>query len=472
MEVLSRARRMTILGICATSLFVVGIDATAVNLALPSIRVGLGASLSELQWVIDSYVLVLASLLMLSGSVADRVGRRRVFQTGLLLFGLGSLLCSLSGTATMLIASRMLQAVGGSMLNPVAMSIITNTFRDPKERAEAIGIWGGTIGFSQAIGPLVGGALVDAVGWQAIFWINIPIVVTAAVLAAVFVPESKAPAPRRFDPVGQLLIATVLTTLTYGIIEGRAQGWGSPLVLGCFVAAAASVVTLALYEGRRHQPVLDPRFFRSVPFSGAVFSAILGFSAMTGFLFLNTLYLQTVRGFSPLHAGILTLPMAGMTVVFAPLSGRIVGRRGSRLPMTVAAAGITTCALILSRLQTDTSLWVLIAAYLSFGVGFGMLNAPITVAAVSGMPRAQAGVAAAVASTSRQVGSVLGVAIFGAVVFARLGPSLPATFAVASHVAWVIMAFCGLGILALGLVTTSSWAMDSRRRVAGLLGDG
>jgi MFS family permease len=164
--------------------------------------------------------------------------------------------------------------------------------------------------------------------------------------------------------------------------------------------------------------------------------------------------------------------MAGMTVIFAPLSGRIVGRRGSRLPMTVAAAGITTCALILSRLQTDTSLWVLIAAYLSFGVGFGMLNAPITVAAVSGMPRAQAGVAAAVASTSRQVGSVLGVAIFGAVVFARLGPSLPATFAVASHVAWVIMAFCGLGILALGLMTTSSWAMRSRRRVAELLGDG
>ncbi len=463
---------MTILGICAMSLFVVGIDGTAVNLALPSIRVGLGASLSELQWVIDSYVLVLASLLMLSGSVADRVGRRRVFQTGLLLFGLGSLLCSLSGTATMLIASRMLQAVGGSMLNPVAMSIITNTFRDPKERAEAIGIWGGTIGFSQAIGPLVGGALVDAVGWPAIFWINIPIVVTAAVLAAIFVPESKAPAPRRFDPVGQILIATLLTSLTYGIIEGRGQGWGSHLVVGCFVVAVASLATLALYERRRHQPVLDPRFFRSVPFSGAVFSAILGFSAMTGFLFLNTLYLQTVRGFSPLHAGILTLPMAGMTVIFAPLSGRIVGRRGSRLPMTVAAAGITTCALILSRLQTDTSLWVLIAAYLSFGVGFGMLNAPITVAAVSGMPRAQAGVAAAVASTSRQVGSVLGVAIFGAVVFARLGPSLPATFAVASHVAWVIMAFCGLGILALGLMTTSSWAMRSRRRVAELLGDG
>jgi EmrB/QacA subfamily drug resistance transporter len=463
---------MTILGICAMSLFVVGIDGTAVNLALPSIRVGLGASLSELQWVIDSYVLVLASLLMLSGSVADRVGRRRVFQTGLLLFGLGSLLCSLSGTATMLIASRMLQAVGGSMLNPVAMSIITNTFRDPKERAEAIGIWGGTIGFSQAIGPLVGGALVDAVGWPAIFWINIPIVVTAVVLAAIFVPESRAPAPRRFDPVGQILIATVLTTLTYGIIEGRGLGWGSHLVLGCFSATAASLATLALYERRRHQPVLDPRFFRSVPFTGAVFSAILGFSAMTGFLFLNTLYLQTVRGFSPLHAGILTLPMAGMTVVFAPLSGRIVGRRGSRLPMTVAAGGIATCALILSRLQTDTSLWVIVAAYLSFGVGFGMLNAPITVAAVSGMPRAQAGVAAAVASTSRQVGSVLGVAIFGAVVFARLGPSLPATFAVASHVAWVIMAFCGLGILALGLVTTSSWAMRSRRQVAELLGDG
>lgn len=466
---LTRRRRLTILAICAMSLFVVGIDVTAVNLALPTIRVGLGASLSQLQWVIDAYALVLASLLMIAGSVGDRVGRRRIFQTGLVLFGLGSLLCSMSGSATMLIAARMLQAIGGSMLNPVAMSIITNTFHDPKERAEAIGIWGATIGFSQAIGPLVGGGLVDAVGWRAIFWINLPIAATAAILAAVFVPESKAPSPRRFDPVGQLLIAALLATVIYGIIEGRGLGWASPLVIGCFVAAAACIGGLVWYENRRDQPVLDPRFFHSVPFSGAVVSAVLGFAAMAGFLFLNTLYLQTVRGLSPFHAGLLTVPMAGMTMVFAPLSGRIVGRRGSRLPMVVAAVGIGACAGILSGLRTDTPIWLLVTAYLSFGVGFGMLNAPITVAAVSGMPRAQAGVAAAVASTSRQVGSALGVAVFGTIVFARLGPSMVGTFAQATHLAWLVMAACAVGLLILGFATTSAWSRRSLGRVAILM---
>mgnify|MGYP003806737585 FL=1 len=198
----------------------------AVNLALPSIRAQLGASPTQLQWVVDAYVLVLASLLLLSGSVADRFGRRRVFQLGLVVFGLGSLLCSLATSPGALIVSRALQAVGGSMLNPVAMSIITNTFDDPQERAEAIGIWGGTVGLSMATGPLVGGFLVDAVGWQAIFWINIPVVLTAAVLAAILVPESRAARPRRFDPVGQALLVGLLGGATFAIIEGRVLGWG------------------------------------------------------------------------------------------------------------------------------------------------------------------------------------------------------------------------------------------------------
>ncbi len=452
------------------SLFVVGIDTTAVNLALPSIRTGLGSSLSQLQWVIDAYTLVLASLLMLSGSVADRIGRRRVFQTGLLLFGAGSLLCSLSVSTSMLIGSRMLQAVGGSMLNPVAMSIITNTFHDPKERAEAIGIWGGVIGFSMALGPLIGGALVDSVSWQAIFWINLPVVVVAAVLAAVFVPESKAPSPRRPDLVGQALVVALLGTLTYGIIEGRGLGWGSPEVIALFVAAVASLVALAAYESRREQPLVDPRFFRSIPFSGAVASAILGFSSLSGFLLLNTIYLQDVRGFTPFHAGLLTLPMAGVTVIGAPLSGRMVGRRGPRVPMLVGGAGITASALLLTRLEAGSSLWFVVLAYVAFGVGFAALNAPITNAAVSGMPRAQAGVAAGVASTSRQVGATFGVAVFGALVFARVTPDLQASFAAATHIAWAVMAGSGVGLLLLAIATTTARATASSDRVAVLFG--
>jgi EmrB/QacA subfamily drug resistance transporter len=327
---LSSRRRTLILAICCMSLFIVGIDVTIVNVALPSIQRELHASVSGLQWTIDAYTLVLASFLMLSGSTADRIGRRRTFQTGLVLFTLGSLLCSLAPGLSWLVAFRMLQAIGGSMLNPVAMSIITNTFTDRRERARAIGIWGGVVGISMALGPVAGGALVQSVGWRGIFWVNIPVGIAALVLTALYVPESRAAHARKVDPVGQLLVITVLASLTYAIIEGPAAGWGSARILGFFGLAAVALACLLVYEPRRREPLIDVRFFRSAPFSGATVIAISAFAALGGFLFLNTLYLQDVRGYSALHAGLYTLPMAAMTVVFAPLSGRIAGARGCR----------------------------------------------------------------------------------------------------------------------------------------------
>ncbi len=341
MEELTRGRRLLVLAICCSSLFIVGLDSTIVNLALPAIRSEFGASVAKLQWTIDAYTLVLASLLMVSGSTADRVGRRRTFQVGLVLFGIGSLLCGVASTVDLLIAFRVLQAVGGSMLNPVAMSIITNTFTDPRERAQAIGVWGGVVGLSMAVGPVVGGSLVDAAGWRFIFWINVPVAVAAVLMTAFFVPESRAAVPRRMDPVGQVLVVLLLGGLTYGIIEGRSAGWGSPLIIGCFVVCVVALVTLVYYERRREQPLLEPRFFRSAPFSGATLIAVCGFSALSAFLFLNSLYLQSVRGFTALHAGLLTLPMAAMTVVFAPLSGWLVGHRGPRVPLVVAGTMLT-----------------------------------------------------------------------------------------------------------------------------------
>src|SRR5712691_7118213 len=215
----SRRRRLLILAICCSSLVIVALDNTIVNIALPSIQRDLHASVSGLQWTVDAYTLVLASFLMLSGSTADRIGRRRTFQTGLVLFTLGSLACSLAPGLGWLVAFRMLQAIGGSMLNPVAMSIITNTFTDPRERARAIGIWGGVVGFSLALGPVLGGALVDSVGWRGIFWVNIPVGLAALVLTALFVPESRAPRGRKVDPVGQLLVLTVLPAATYALLE-------------------------------------------------------------------------------------------------------------------------------------------------------------------------------------------------------------------------------------------------------------
>ncbi len=314
MPQLSHRRRLLVLAICCMSLLIVSLDNTVLNVALPSMQKDLDTTLSGMQWTIDAYTLVLASLLMLAGSTADRLGRRRVFQAGLVVFALGSLLCSLAPNLECLVAFRMVQAVGGSMLNPVAMSIITNTFTDPKERARAIGVWGGVVGISMAAGPIVGGLLVQSVDWRAIFWINVPIGALALFLTVRYVPESRAPHPRRVDPVGQLLVIALLGTLTYAIIEAPSAGWTSPLILGFAATAVAALAGLLWYERRRAEPLIDLRFFRSAPFSGATVVAVCAFAALGGFLFVNTLYLQDVRGLSALDAGLYMLPMAGMTL--------------------------------------------------------------------------------------------------------------------------------------------------------------
>jgi EmrB/QacA subfamily drug resistance transporter len=462
---LTSRRRWGVLAICCCSLLLVSMDNTIVNVALPSIRRDLDASLSGLQWTIDAYTLVLASLLMLSGSTADRVGRRRVFQTGLVTFTLGSLLCSVAPGLGWLVAARVVQAIGGSMLNPVAMSIITNVFPDARERARAIGIWGAVVGLSMALGPVVGGALTETIGWRSIFWINVPVGLAAVVLAARFVPESKAARARRPDPLGQVLVATTLATVTYAIIEGPRHGWGSPLIVGLFAVSAFALAGLIAWELRRTEPLLELRFFRSVPFTGATVTAVTAFAAFGAFLFLNSLYLQDIRGFSPLQAGLCTLPMAVATFVMAPISGRIVGSRGVRLPLVTAGICTMAAAAVLVTLTSSTPLPVLLGAYLVFGVGFGMVNSPITNTAVSGMPRAQAGVAAAVASTSRQVGSSLGVAISGSIAGAAAGVIGPG-FAEATHPVWWLVLGCGAVIVVLALVATTARAQASTQRVA------
>ncbi|TVT54774.1 MFS transporter [Amycolatopsis rhizosphaerae] len=464
MPELTPRRKLLVLAVCCLSLFLVSMDSTIVNLALPSIQRSFGAGVSSLQWTIDAYTVVMAALLMLSGSTGDRVGRRRTFQTGLALFTLGSLLCSLAPGIAPLIAFRMLQAVGGSMLNPVAMSIVTNTFTEPRERARAIGVWGAVFGVSMALGPVTGGALVGAVGWRSIFWINVPIGIAAFTLAALFVPESKAPRARRVDPVGQALVIVVLGSLTYAIIEAPHAGWLSARTLGVFAITVLALAVLVPYEKRRPEPLIDPRFFASAPFSGATIIAVCAFASMGGFLFLNAIYLQNVRGFTPLHAGLLTLPTAAMILALAPVSGRIVARRGARRPLVLGATALTVAGLLLTRVTATAPLPLLVTAYLVFGIGFGLLNPPITNTAVSGMPRAQAGVAAAVASTSRMVGSTLGVAVLGAVVTSHITGPLATGFAPASHYAWWIMVGCGVTAVVLGFATTGTWARGTAER--------
>ena len=462
----TRRRRLLVLAICCLSLLIVGLDSTIVNVALPSIHRSFHASVAGLQWTIDAYTLVLASLLMLGGSTADRIGRRRVFQIGLSVFSLGSLLCGLAPSLELLVAARVIQAIGGAMLNPVAMSIIRNVFEDPRERAEAIGIWGGVFGLSMALGPVLGGALVDAVGWRSVFFVNLPVGLAAILLTARFVPESRAPRPRRLDPVGQVLIIVALASLTYAIIEGPRHGWTSGEILGLFAAAAVSFVGLVLYELRRTEPLLEVRFFSSIPFSGASAIAVLAFAGFNGFLFLNTLYLQEVRGLSPLDAGLYMLPTAAMLLIFSPLSGRLVGRRGSRRPTVLGALGVIAGAAMLLRITDTTSFGYLLASYFALGVGIGLINPPITNTAVSGMPGEQAGVAAAVASTSRVVGVTLGVAVIGAISGGSFGSTINRSFASATHPGWAIIVGLGVAILILGFLTTGRWATATARRTA------
>ena len=463
---LSHARRNLILAICCTSLFIVGLDTTIVNVALPSIGRDLHAGVSGMQWVIDAYVLVLASLFMLSGSTADRVGRRRTFQAGLVLFSVGSLLCSLAPGLGWLVAFRMLQAVGGSMLNPVALSIVTNVFIEPRERARAIGIWGGVFGLSMALGPITGGALVESVGWRGIFWVNVPVGVAALILSALYVPESRAPRARRPDPVGQVLVIVLLASLVYAFIEGPGGGWTSAGILACFVIAGAALVALIRYERHRAEPLIDLRFFHSAPFSGAVAMAICSFAALSGFLLLNTLYLQNVRGYAPLLAGLYVLPMAIMAVIFGPVSGVLVGRFGTRPSLALAGTFLTASGFLLTRLANDTSAAMLIGIYVVFGIGFGFVNPPITNNTVSGMPRSQAGVAAGITSTSRQIGASLGVAVIGSATISALHGPFRKDFAGASHAGWWILTACGVFVLALGLLASGRWAQRTARRTA------
>ncbi len=458
-----------VLGICCMSLLLAGMDVTIVNVALPSIQRDLHASISGLQWVLDAYTLVVASLLMLSGSLADRFGRRLTFQTGLCLFLAGSLLCSLAHSIGALTLYRAMQGVGASMLNPVALSIIVNVFPAPRDRARAVGVWGAVGGAALALGPVLGGVLTQHVGWRSVFWINLPAGIVAVVLAALFVPESKAPRARALDPVAQLLVFTGLTALTYAIIEGPRRGWNTPGIVGLFLLSAAAWTGFCLHATRRTEPLIDLRFFRSVPFSSAAVLAVLAFASLSGFLFLNSLYLQQVRGYSAVRAGTSTLPLALAMMVSAPLSGRLVGTYGTRPSLLASGTAFAASSLLLTRLTHTTPLSLLLLAYALFGMGIGLINPAISNSAVSGMPLSQAGVAAAIASTSRQVGAALGVALAGTVVAVTRRQN--ADFALATHPVWWTICVCGAVVLLLGLLSNTAWSKASTNSVTTLLGE-
>jgi EmrB/QacA subfamily drug resistance transporter len=441
---------MAVLVTCCSALLLTGLATSIVNVALPSIGRAFHAPTQGLQWVVDAYTVTLAALLMLGGSNADRFSRRRVFLIGLVVFLTASLLSGFAPSLRLLIACQILQGVGASMLNPVALSIITNVFTDPRERARAIGLWGSVIGISLALGPVAGGLLVSTLSWRAVFWISVPIASAAIIAARLVIPESHAATHRRIDVPGQLLVSVFLGTVVAGIIESAALGWRSPIPIGLLTVAVISLAGFIVVELHHRAPLVYLGVFRSVRMAGASAIGLTAFAALNGALFIATLYLQSGRGLSPILAGITTLPLAITVIACAPVSGRLVAARRSRTALMIAGAATAAGGLLFELVTTATPLWLTLAAFVLIGAGFGFVNAPITSTAVAALPPTQAGVAASIASTSRQIGAAIGVATAGAL----LGSTTASTPAAAHATsAWALVIICGLLGLLIGAAT-------------------
>jgi len=462
----SRAVRTAIVAVCSASLFLIAIDTTVVNLALPLIGRSLRTPVSGLQWTIAAYTITTASLMLTAGSIGDRFGRRAMFQAGLAVYTLASLGCSLAPTTGWLIAFRALQGAGGAALSPMSLGIITAAFTDTAARARAIGIWTGTFGAGMAVGPVIGGALAAFLGWRSVFWITIPPGVIAIVLARLILPQSRADRPRRLDPPGQSLVIVFLACLVYGIIEGPTEGFLSAPIMGALAAAAAALVGLVAWERRRAEPLIELRVFRSVPFTGALVITLCAFAGLGGFLFLTGLYLQDARGLDVWHAGLWLLPLACGAVAAPPLTGRVLAGRGARWPLVVGGAALATGCLALAQAPT-AGLPLLAFGFVVFGAGYGAVNTVVFAAAVAGLPSAQAGVAGGISSAGRQAGQSLGVSVTGAILAVGLHGPLRNDFTDASHPAWMLNAACGLVVLMLGLVTTSPRAIRTAARAVG-----
>jgi MFS transporter, DHA2 family, multidrug resistance protein len=417
----AHTRRWLVLGVMCLSLLLIVMDNTIVNVALPTLQRDLDASTTQLQWVVDAYILVFAGLLLTMGSLGDRFGRRGALAIGLSVMGTASILSSFADSADQLIATRALMGVGGALIMPATLSIITNVFTDRRERAQAIAIWSATAGAAVAIGPVTGGWLLEHFWWGSVFLVNVPVVVVALVLGQLFVPTSRDPSAPPIDVPGALLSIAGLVVLVWAIIEGPG-GWTDPEILGAFALSAVLLGIFVLWERRVPFPMLDVSFFRNPRFSAASGAIMLTFFAMFGSLFLLTQFLQSILGYTPLEAGIRLLPMAGVMLVISPLSAKLVERIGSKI---VVATGLSVGAvglIIASRLTAGASYPEVLASLVVLAAGLALVMPPATESIMGSLPLAKAGVGSAVNDTTRQVGGALGVAVLGSVMSSTYGP--------------------------------------------------
>ena len=409
-------RRWMILGVLCMSLLIIVMDNTILNVAIPSLITELGATNSQVQWIIDSYVLVFAGLLLTTGSLSDRFGRKGALQLGIVLFGIGSAAAAMSSSANGLIFTRAFMGIGGALIMPATLSILINVFRDPVERGRAIAVWAGFSGLGVAIGPISGGFLLEHFSWSSVFWVNLPIGATALVLGAFLVPTSRDPNQGKIDPLGAVLSFVGLASLLFAIIEGPSKGWTSPLVLGGFALAVATIASFLIWERRTSHPMLDLSVFKNPRFSAGSGTITIVFFAMFGSMLLMTQYWQLVHGYSPLQAGIRLLPYAATMMIVAPLSARFVERLGTKQVVMTGLGLVVAGMLALSTIAADSPYPIVIAYFMMMAAGMGMTMAPATEAVMGSLPRAKAGVGSAINDTTRQVGGALGVAVIGTVV--------------------------------------------------------
>jgi EmrB/QacA subfamily drug resistance transporter len=409
-------RRWMILGVLCLSLLIIVMDNTILNVAIPSLIRDLDATNSQVQWIVDSYVLVFAGLLLTTGSLSDRFGRKGALQLGIVLFGLGSAASAMADTATQLIYTRAFMGIGGAMIMPSTLSILTNVFRDERERGRAIAVWAGFSGIAVALGPMTGGFLLEHFSWHSVFWVNLPIGAVALLLGGWIIPTSRDPRHSRLDPLGALLSIVGLASLLFGIIEGPAKGWSHASVIGAFVVAVLALGAFVAWELHTDTPMLDMTVFHNPRFSAASGTITMVFFALFGSLFLMTQYWQLVHGYTPLEAGVRLLPQAATMMIVAPLSARAVERAGTKRVVLVGLVFVTTGLTLLSTIGPDTQYAVVISYLAIMAAGMGMTMAPATESVMGSLPREKAGVGSAVNDTTRQVGGALGVAIIGSVV--------------------------------------------------------
>ncbi len=413
------ARRWWTLGTLCVALIVIGVDNTILNVALPSIVRDLNASGSQLQLMVDAYTIVFACLLLTAGSLGDRYGRRHALMFGLTWFGVSSALASTVSTPTQLIGARGLMGIGGAFIFPTTLSILTNTFRDPAERAMAIGIWAGVSGIGIALGPLAGGLLVEQFGWGSVFLVNLPICSAAMLLAWRFVPNTSDRAESPLDPLGALFSIVGFLFLLYGIIEGPDRGWTSPVVLISLGVGALFITLFGLWEWRNPAPMLDVRFFKNARFSAASATITLTFFGFYASTFLLTQYFQFILGYSPLKAGVLIVPTAVGLMIGSPLAPRLVNRAGTKRVVVLGLGLVTIGMACYASNSIMSNFWLGLVVRLITGLGFGITSAPVTESIMGSLPPSRAGVGSAVNDTTRQTGGALGVAVIGSIFAAR-----------------------------------------------------